>query len=279
MAIPPHTDSKAVDPSPEQPPEFLNVRGKDSTHRIAWRHNNGPSKDSAPGLFWLGGFKSDMEGSKARALVRMGEEQGMAVTRFDYSGHGLSEGDVVGGSISDWLAEAEAVFGKTTGLQIIIGSSMGAWLALLLNRRIRARQTSGDTPASVAGLVLLAPAVDMTRDLMADNFSENERRAMETDGQVALPSDYGEPYIITRTFIKDGDGHLLLGATIETGCPVHIIQGGRDKAVPVAHSLKLLGHLTMDPVVFTLVPDADHSLSRPQDLELLNRAILQIPNQ
>jgi len=226
----------------------------------------------APGLFWLGGFRSDMEGSKAQALDALGAERGWAVTRFDYSGHGRSGGDFEAGTISRWLEEAEAVFATTEGPQIVVGSSMGGWLALLLNRRLRQR---GE--ARIAGMVLVAPAVDMTEALMKPGFTDAERAQLARDGHVDQPSQYSdEPYRITGGLLADGAGHLLFGSGIATGCPVTILQGGQDPDVPQAHALKLAAHLLSDPVTLTLVPDGDHRLSRPQDLDLLREAVSRL---
>ena len=227
---------------------------------------------NAPGLFWLGGFRSDMQGSKAGALDALGARQGLAVTRFDYSGHGQSGGAFLDGTISRWLEEALAVFATTSGPQIVVGSSMGGWLALLL---ARALATVG--ASRVAGLLLIAPAVDMTKDLMEDLFTPAEKAALAENGLVEQPSDYSdEPYRLTRGLIEDGASHLLFGRTIATGCPIAILQGGADTDVPRAHVEKLLSHLTLDPVSYTLVPDGDHRLSRPQDLELMERLVLSL---
>ena len=221
-----------------------------------------------PGLFWLGGFRSDMTGSKAQALDRFGAEHGLAVTRFDYSGHGQTGGDFNLGSISRWLEESLAVFDTTTGPQIAIGSSMGGWLALLLIRELRRRGAS-----RVAGLVLIAPATDMT-ELMQAQMTKKQRSLLLKQGFVEEPSEYSpEPYRINLSLIEDGRQHLLFGRIIETGCPVTILQGARDRDVPKEHALKLVQHIVNDPVTFTLVPDGDHRLSREQDLALLARTI------
>jgi pimeloyl-ACP methyl ester carboxylesterase len=224
---------------------------------------------AAPGLFWLGGYRSDMTGSKATALDAFGAAQGLATTRFDYSGHGLSGGDFLAGTISRWLEEALAVFDGTGGEQVVVGSSMGGWLALLLNSALRTRGEG-----RVRALVLIAPAVDMTEELMRANFTQDELIALREHGVVAQPSEYSdEPYPITAGLLEDGLGHLLFGRGIETGCPVTILQGGRDPDVPKAHALKLLQHLLTDPVTFTLIPDGDHRLSRPEDLAVLEAAL------
>lgn len=226
---------------------------------------------AAPGLFWLGGFRSDMAGSKALALDALGAERGLAVTRFDYSGHGISGGDFNDGTISRWLEEAEAVLATTSGPQIIIGSSMGGWLALLLARALLARGSHAH------GLVLIAPAPDMTHELMLPDFTEAEQRALREHGYVDQPSQYSDtPYRITRALIEDGAQHLLLGGVIETGCPVVILQGGADPDVPPAHAIRLVTHMLHDPVTLTLIPDGDHRLSRDEDLAVLQDAVLRL---
>lgn len=222
----------------------------------------------APGLFWLSGFRSDMAGTKALALDAFGAARGLAVTRFDYSGHGASGGDYRTGTISRWLEEALAVFALTAGPQVLVGSSMGGWLALLLNRALRERGEE-----RVKALVLIAPAVDMTADLMEALFTRKERKAMAAEGFVEQTSDYGAPDVLTRALIEDGRTHLMFGKPIEPGCPVTILQGARDRDVPKEHALKLVQHIVNDPVTFTLIPDGDHRLSRDQDLALLARSI------
>ena len=224
-----------------------------------------------PGLFWLSGFRSDMTGSKAEALDRFGESHGLAVTRFDYSGHGQSGGDFNSGTISRWLEEAEAVFETTTGPQIVVGSSMGGWIALLLVRALRRRGSD-----RVIGLVLIAPAVDMT-ELMLVQMPKKYQKLLDTQGYVDTPSEYSaDPYRINKALIEDGKTHLMFGRAIETGCPVTILQGARDKDVPKEQATKLVEHLLTDPVTLTLVPDGEHRMSRPQDLKLLARSIEQL---
>ncbi|WP_375452368.1 alpha/beta hydrolase [uncultured Devosia sp.] len=225
---------------------------------------------SAPGLFWLGGFRSDMVGAKAMALDALGAEKGLAVTRFDYSGHGLSGGDFDAGTISRWLEEAQAVFAGTSGPQVIVGSSMGGWIALLL---VKAMLATGTQRAQ--GLVLIAPGVDMTHELMLAGFTPDQRDALQSLGHVDRPSYYSStPYRITRALIEDGANHLLFGGVIETGCPVVILQGGKDVDVPQAAAIRLVTHILHDPVTLTLIPDGDHRLSRPDDLVKLRAAVL-----
>jgi pimeloyl-ACP methyl ester carboxylesterase len=240
--------------------EFLPV----AERRIAIERRAGRQ----PGLLWLGGFRSDMTGSKAAAVDRFGAEHGLAVTRFDYSGHGQTGGDFNLGTITRWLEESLAVFDTTTGHQIVIGSSMGGWLALLLLRELRRRGTN-----RVIGLILIAPATDMT-ELMLAQMSKKYRSLLLKQGYVEEPSDYSpDPYRINLSLIEDGRRHLMFGRIIETGCPVTILQGARDKDVPKEHALKLVQHIVNDPVTFTLVPDGDHRLSRDHDLALLERTI------
>jgi alpha-beta hydrolase superfamily lysophospholipase len=223
---------------------------------------------SAPGLFWLGGFASDMTGSKATAVDAFAAGQGLAATRFDYSGHGTSGGDFAEGTITRWLEEASAVFDRfAEGRQIVVGSSMGAWIALRLGEMLR---ESG----RIAGLVLIAPAVDMTRALMWDRWKKKARDTLMTTGVYREPSAYSdEPYVITRALIEDGDSHLFGGRLIDVGCPVTILQGVADKEVPWRHAAALVERLASDDVVLTLVKDGDHRLSRPEDLDRLTAAI------
>ncbi len=240
--------------------EFLAVGDR----RIALERRPGRE----PGLVWLGGFRSDMTGAKATAVDEWGASHGLAVTRFDYSGHGQSGGDFDAGTISRWLEETLAVLATTAGPQILVGSSMGGWLALLAARALR-RQ--GDD--RIKGLVLVAPATDMT-ELMVSQMTRKQRRDLDRLGHADVPSDYADtPYRIQRTLIEDGRQHLLFGRAIETGCPVTILQGARDRDVPKEHATKLMQHLLTDPATLTLVPDGDHRLSRPQDLALLEGAI------
>jgi pimeloyl-ACP methyl ester carboxylesterase len=248
--------------------------GTDS-RTIAVRMRDG----QGPGLFWLGGFKSDMKGSKAQALDAWAGENGRACLRFDYSGHGESSGDFLDGTIGRWLEESVAVFSAfCRGPQVVIGSSMGGWLALLLSRELRRRAEAGQPAlASIVGLVLIAPAVDFTEELMWKRFPAAIRKEIEQKGAWQRPSAYSEePYLITRKLIEDGRNHLLLGGLLETGCPVRILQGVQDEDVPWQHAVELVSRLARDDVVLTLVKDGDHRLSRPEDIERLIQAVSEL---
>jgi pimeloyl-ACP methyl ester carboxylesterase len=250
--------------------KFLEVGTGKAARQIAVRHETGQS----PGLFWLGGYRSDMKGTKAQAIAQWGRAHGRAVTRFDYSGHGESGGDFLDGTVGRWLEEATAVFDAfARGPQVMIGSSMGGWLALLLTREIAARP---HLAASIHGLVLIAPAVDFTEELMWKRFSPEVRREIEQAGVYPRPSQYSaEPYPITRGLIEEGRKHLLLDNMIETGCPVRILQGVQDPDVPWGHAVDLTTRFARDDVVLTLVKDGDHRLSRPEDIERLLAAIAE----
>jgi pimeloyl-ACP methyl ester carboxylesterase len=249
--------------------QSIDVGTGTSSRRIAVRLRDG----AAPGLFWLGGFKSDMAGTKAVALDHWAGAQGRVCIRFDYSGHGESGGAFVEGTIGRWLEDSVAVFERfAKGPTVLIGSSMGGWLALLLAQALKERKTAG----SIAGLVLIAPAVDFTEELMWKKFSPQVQRQIETEGAWQRPSQYSEaPYPITRGLIEEGRKHLLLGGLIETGCPVRILQGVQDPDVPWQHAVELSSRLARDDVVLTLVKDGDHRLSRPEDIERLLAAVAE----
>jgi pimeloyl-ACP methyl ester carboxylesterase len=254
-------------------PAFLKVGHDVAQRRIAVRARTG----RAPGLLWLGGFNSDMGGTKALALDAFAAEHGRACVRFDYSGHGESGGAFTDGTIGRWLDEARAVFDAyCEGPQVVVGSSMGGWIALLLARDLAARRARGEAlPAWSAGLVLIAPAPDFTEDLMWKELPPAAREAIMRDGVWHLPSDYGDPYPITRALIEDGRDHLVLGSSIAVGCPVRILQGVRDPDVPWRHAFRITERLPADDVVLTLVQDGDHRLSRPQDIARMLAAVAE----
>ena len=257
---------------PDSLPKVLPVGDGADSRDIAVRQREG----RGPGLFWLGGFKSDMRGTKAAALDVWAAAHGRGCIRFDYSGHGESGGEFRDGTIGRWLAESLAVFEAfARGPQVLVGSSMGGWIALLLARALAAHRPEG-ADATLAGMVLIAPAVDFTEELMWKRFPAAIKREIETTGAWMRPSMYSEePYPITRRLIEDGREHLLLGGMIETGCPVRILQGVQDPDVPWDHAVELVSHIARDDVVLTLVKDGDHRLSRPEDLERLTAAVAE----
>lgn len=215
------------------------------------------------GYFWLGGFRSDMTGTKASRLRDFARAEGRPFVRFDYSGHGQSGGRFEDCTLSDWLDETEQVFALTEGWpMILIGSSMGGYLALLLARRLKKKQSSD----SVKGIVLVAPAPDMTEALMWQRAEKRARNAIMTDGVWLRPSAYGDPYPITRKLIEDGRKHLLLDDGLELDMPVRILHGDRDEDVPWQHGLRTFNALRGRDIQFTLIKDGDHRLSRDQDI-------------
>ena len=264
-------------------PQFLDFSGGESPRRLAYRLA-GAGGGAPLGLLWLSGFLSDMASTKALALAAWAEGRGLPMLRFDYSGHGLSEGDLLKASIGDWLGEAAAMLElllAKTPRAVVIGSSMGGWIALLLARKLAAEGAL----AKLAGLVLIAPAWDMTERLMWDQMSEQTKSALARDGVVYEPSLYGDPYPITKRLIEEGRRHLIGTGPLDLDVPVRILQGMRDPDVPWGHALDLVERLRSDDVELTLVKDGDHRLSREQDLRrlestvaaLVARAEAQIP--
>ena len=227
-------------------------------HRLAYDRHAGRQ----PGVMFCGGFMSDMTGSKASALAAHCALQDRAFVRFDYSGHGASAGRFVDGSIGQWRDDALSVLDElTTGPQVIVGSSMGGWIALLL---ALAR------PQRVRALVLLAPAPDFTQAIWDDELTADERERMQREGFVERPSEYSlEPYVITRHLIEDGRRHLLLDQPIDIRCPVRILHGMRDSDVAWQRSITLVQHLRGDDVCLTLLKSGDHRLSSADDLARL----------
>lgn len=217
-----------------------------------------------PTFVWLSGFKSDMSGTKAQALAAWAEARGQAFLRFDYSGHGRSGGRFEEGTISRWLGDTLAVLDRlSTGPLVLVGSSMGGWLALLA-ARARAER--------VAGLLLIAPAADFTEKLMWASFSPEVRQEILERGRWERPSAYdSEPYVITRALIEDGRRHTIMDGPIPFPGPVRILQGGRDPDVPAAHVQALAALIQSPDLTLTLVEDGDHRLSRSQDLALLSQ--------
>jgi pimeloyl-ACP methyl ester carboxylesterase len=258
-------DSSAAIEQDPVGPEFLDVGRDDTLRKIAVRRRSG----AMPGLFWLGGLKSDMGGAKASALDHWAVAHRRNCVRFDYSGHGESQGKFTEGTISRWLEESVAVFhAYCDGPQVMVGSSMGAWLALLLMRELRGWQPPPGR---------LSPAVDFTEELMWKRFPARAKRKLESEGVWECPSRYSaEPYPITTALIEDGRRHLLLGGLIETGCPVRILQGIADPDVPWRHAVELVSRLAHDDVVLSLIKGGDHRLSRPEDIERLIDIVSQL---
>ena len=247
-------------------PQFLEAGAGTRRRRIAYRRRGGKE----PPVLWLSGFLSDMASTKATVVAAWAAEQGLAMMRFDYSGHGLSGGDLLNASIGDWLEESMAVWELMGGgPRIVIGSSMGGWIALLLARHL-ARVPRGN---ELAGLVLIAPAFDMTETLMWRELPQAAKDEIARTGVTYVPSAYADPYPITKHLIEEGRSHLLEGQPFDPGCPVRILQGMRDPDVPWRHALALVDLLAGADVELTLVKEGDHRLSTPQDVQRLTATI------
>lgn len=232
--------------------------------RLAYHKTDG----AGPGVVFLGGFMSDMEGTKALALEDWARAAGRAFLRFDYSGHGQSGGAFTDGSIGDWAADARAVIeALTDGPQVLVGSSMGGWISALLIREI---------PERLAGFVGIAAAPDFTEDSMWAGFAADDRAALERDGVVHLPSDYGDPYPITRRLIEDGRQNLVLRDRLAMPFPVRLLQGTEDADVDRQVALNLLDHIEGPDVRLTLLKGADHRFSTPECIALVIAAIDEV---
>lgn len=232
--------------------------------RLAWRRVDG----RGPAVVWMSGFKSDMAGTKAQALADWAIASGRAYLRFDYFGHGESSGDFAKGTITRWRLDALAVLDElVAGPALIVGSSMGGWLACL---------AAMAAPERVAGLVLVAPAPDFTEKLMAPQIPPEGLADLARDGVWHRPSLYGEPYPITRSLLEDGARWSILPGPVPIEVPVRILQGGEDPDVPWGHALELAKALNGADVVFSLIKDGDHRLSRPQDIARLIAAVEEL---
>ena len=249
-------------PTPPNVPDTLHARDGVS---IAYHRTRGKS----PGVVFLGGFMSDMTGTKAVTVEAFCRSRGQAFLRFDYRGHGASSGRFEDGTIGLWADDALAAFDQLTeGPQILVGSSMGGWIALLTALARRER---------VAGLVGIAAAPDFTEDLLWPALSPDQRAALTRDGVLRLPSEYGDkPYSITLRLIEDGRRHLLLRSPIGLACPVRLLHGMRDPDVPWQRSLRLAEQLAAPDVRVALIKGGDHRLSREQDLKLLCRTLEEL---
>ncbi len=256
---------------PDSKTQHLDVGTGANRRRIAVLRDEG----RAPCLLWLPGFNSDMVSTKATALSEWAREKGLACTRFDYSGHGQSEGRFEDGTLTRWLEETRAVFTqRTEGPVVVLGSSMGGYIALLLLRQLMAE--APNEAARIKALVLIAPAWDMTEELMWKEFPDEIRQEIMEKGVWLRPSAYGEPYPITRGLIEDGRRHLIGGQPWDPGRPIYILHGQQDVDVPWEHTLELERFLTGGWTRVTAVPDGDHRLSRPEDLQLLFGVLDQI---
>ena len=243
-------------------PEFLDTRAE---RRLAYHRT--PGED--PGVVFLGGFRSDMEGTKALHLEAWARAAGRTFLRFDYSGHGQSSGAFEEGCIGDWAGDAaEAVERLTEGPQILVGSSMGGWIALLLAR---------DRPARVAGLVGIAAAPDFTEALIWPGLSDEERARLMAEGRLERPSAYSDaPEVLTRRLFEDGRAQGVLDRPLSLSCPVRLLQGSADADVPVRHALALLDHAEGPELSLTIVKGADHRFSTPDCLRRITDAIDEV---
>lgn len=235
----------------------------DSGRRIAYVKTDG----DGPTVVFLGGYKSDMDGTKAVWLEEWCRDRGRAFLRFDYSGHGQSSGEFADGCIGDWADDAEAVIRATCdGPLVLVGSSMGGWISLLMTRRLE----------MIAGLVTIAAAPDFSEDSFWDGFSDAQRTEVMEQGYTDVPSDYGEPYRVTRKLIEDGRNNLVLRTPLKLPFPVRCLQGTEDSAVTRDTALRLLDHADCDDISLTLVKGADHSFSAPDCLPRIAQAIDEV---
>ncbi|WP_299190889.1 alpha/beta hydrolase [uncultured Litoreibacter sp.] len=241
-------------------PQYLQTK---TGRKIAYHHHDG----HGPGLVFLGGFKSDMEGTKAIHLEDWARKQDRAFLRFDYSGHGQSSEDFTDGCIGDWADDAQAAISDLTdGPQILVGSSMGGWISLLMAKRI---------PEKIAALVTIAAAPDFTEDSMWAGFSDAQKAELNA-GQVALPSDYGEPYIITKKLIEEGRTQLVLRDPLLLPFPVRMLQGTDDADVDMSVALRLIDHADGDDMRLVVLKGGDHRFSDPVALKLVEDAIRNV---
>jgi pimeloyl-ACP methyl ester carboxylesterase len=232
---------------------------------IAYRRTPASDGGRAPGIVFLGGFGSDMTGAKATRLEAFARARGLAFLRFDYHGHGASAGRFADGTIGHWGNDALAVLDLlTAGPQVLVGSSMGGWLMLLVAR---------ERPERIAGLLGLASAPDFTEDLIWDQLGPAQRQQLAREGRIEQPSDYGQPYVITRDLIEEGRNHLVLRRPLALPCPVRLLHGTADNDVPCDRSQMLLDAIDHDDVELTLLKNADHRLSDERSLLAIEWAL------
>jgi pimeloyl-ACP methyl ester carboxylesterase len=240
-------------------PTFVTPQGR----RIAYHLTDG----TGPAVVFLGGFKSDMAGTKAVFLEKWARDSGRAFLRFDYSGHGESGEAFTDGAIGDWFEDACAAMCLLAGPLVLVGSSMGGWISLLVARQM---------PERIAGLVTIAAAPDFTEDSMWAGFSDQQKAALETEGQVALPSEYGDPYIITKRLIEEGRDRLVLRDPLPLPFPTRFLQGTADADVDMAVALRLLDHADGPDMRLTLVDGADHRFSDETCLDLIVASVADV---
>ena len=254
--------------------QFLEVGNEGHKRTIAFM-SQPANVTSAISLIWLPGLKSDMVSTKAAALAQWAPQNGFGLTRFDYSGHGKSSGEFETATIGDWLEETSAVLERATeGPQILVGSSTGGHIALVLLRDLL--REKNPLAGRIRGLVLIAPAWDLTEELMWKTFPDEAKRDLMEKGFYDMPSDYGEPYRISRAFIENGRQYLLAREPFDPGRPIRILQGQMDTAVPADHTCELLNFVKPSWVEIVQVPDGEHRLSRPQDLQRLYALITDV---
>lgn len=254
----------------DAPPRYFEPGGgrRIAYHRTTSREGANAGA-SGVGVVFLGGFRSDMTGEKARRLEAWCQAQGCAYLRFDYTGHGASSGDFESGSVGDWAQDAQdALEALTTGPQILVGSSMGGWIGLLLAKR---------APERVAGFLGVAAAPDFTEDAMWANATEAQRETLMRTGRIELPNDYSdEPYVITRKLVLDGRDNLVLRAPLPIPGPVRLLHGTADADVATAVALRLFDHLESPDARLTLIKGAGHRLSEPAELDLITTTLAEL---
>ncbi len=234
---------------------------REGGEQIAWKRRHG----TGPTVVWLGGFRSDMGGTKAEALDQAAAKGGWDYLRFDYFAHGASSGRWEEATIGRWRSDAlAAIDALTEGPLVLVGSSMGGWIACLV---------AVARPERLRAMLLIAPAPDFTEALMRPALPPEALRAIEVSDEWIQDGGYDEPFAITKRFLDEGRAWQILGGKVPIDVPVRILQGRRDDAVPWEHALKLANALTSDDVVFTLVKDGDHRLSRSQDIERMIAAM------
>lgn len=243
--------------------------------RLAYRQDGARDEFGPCGFFFLGGFMSAMTGSKAESLAGLARSKRRSCLRFDYEGHGESEGLFVDGTISRWLEQTTHMFLQHTRNQrIIVGSSMGGWLGLLLARRLQTEDPQAFR--RIGGMVLIAPATDMTRDLMWHKFSDGAQQELQENGVYHEPSSYGPPYPITLNLLEDGEKHLIFPGGISLPFPVRILQGTDDADVSADHAIKTMHAIAGNDVSLCLIKGGDHRLSTPTQLRLIRETALTL---